>query len=351
MRARCWGRATGVLVFLLAGCGEQDAPSAPVQTAAPQPATHRFQEIAPGVHFAVGTGVVNLVSNSLVIVNDDHVVVVDSHVTPDAARTLIASVATLTDRPIRYLVNTHFHFDHAHGNAAFPPDVVVVGHDVTRERLAGDIFAEPSFQILGSQESARAIVTQAEKRLANARTLQQRAATESQLAMLRRHADAVGEVRARAPDLSLSRRLTLHGGGREIQLLFLGRGHTGGDVVVYLPAEELVFTGDLLQPGAPYLGDGYPDEWIATLEALEELDFEWVLPGHGAPFSERAEIERFLRDFAAEARSHRAAGLPPEEAARRMRLPGWEEYAGWMLGIPAAMELQLRRLYELDEAG
>ena len=354
MRARRGSHAIGVLVFLLAGCGAPDAPPTPVQAGAPPPATHRFQEIAPGVHFAVGTGVVNLVSNSLVIVNDDHVVVVDSHITPDAAQALIDSVATLTDRPIRYLVNTHFHFDHAHGNAAFPSDVVVVGHDVTRERLAGDIFAEPSFQILGTQESARAAAIQAEKRLASARTPQQRATTESELAMLRRHANAVGKVRARAPDLSLSRRLTLHGGGREIQLLFLGRGHTAGDVVVYLPAEKLLFTGDLLQPGAPYMGDGYPDEWIATLEALEELDFEWVLPGHGAPFSDRAEIarfKRFLRDFAAEARIHRAAGLAPEEAARRMRLPGWEDYAGWMLAVPSAMELQVRRIYELDDAG
>ena len=71
--------------------------------------THRFQEIAPGVYFAVGTGTVFVQSNSMVIVNQDDVVVVDSHVTADAARALIDSIASLTDKPIRVLINTHYH--------------------------------------------------------------------------------------------------------------------------------------------------------------------------------------------------------------------------------------------------
>ena len=85
-------------------------------------------------------------------------------------------------------------------------------------------------------------------------------------------------------------------GGREVQLHFVGRGHTGGDTMVFLPAERLVFTGDFLvgAPGAnglPYMGDGFVNEWSASLERLKALDFETIVPGHGTPFREREQID------------------------------------------------------------
>jgi glyoxylase-like metal-dependent hydrolase (beta-lactamase superfamily II) len=310
--------------------------------------------MAPGVYLATGSGAVYVESNSLVVVNADHVVIVDSHVTPDAARALISSLEALTDRPVRYLVNTHHHFDHSHGNAAFPPGVVVIGHEETRERMMEDVLAEPVYHELGGVEAAQSMVRATESRLASATDAASEAALEIELAALRRHVEAVREVEIRPPDVTLQRRLTLHSGDREIQLLFLGRGHTGGDVVAYLPADEIVFTGDLLQPMAPYMGDSYPDEWIATLAALEQLDFQWVLPGHGEPFSGPAEIERFkrfLRAFQAEVWALRESGHSAGEAAARMELRGWEDYAAWMLELPSVMALQVRRLYELEEAG
>lgn len=316
--------------------------------------SHYFREMAPGVYFATGTGAVSVWSNSLVIISDDHVVVVDSHVTPDAARALISSVEALTDKPIRYLVNTHHHFDHAHGNAAFPPGIVIIGHEATRERLMGDVFGEPIYDELGDVEAARSMARATEARLAEATDSRSRTALETELAALRRHVEAVRRVEIRPPDVTLQRRLTLHDGDREIQLLFMGRGHTAGDVVAYLPAQKIVFTGDLLQPVAPYMGDSYPSEWIATLAALEQLDFEWVLPGHGEPFSDPAEIERFkrfLRAFGAEVHALRESGYSPEEAAARVKLRGWEEYAAWMLELPTVMELQVRRLYDLEDEG
>jgi glyoxylase-like metal-dependent hydrolase (beta-lactamase superfamily II) len=316
--------------------------------------SHLFREMAPGVYFATGSGAVTVESNALVVVNADHVVIVDSHVTPDAARALISSVGALTDRPVRYLVNSHHHYDHSHGNAAFPPGVVVIGHEATRERLLGDVFAEPVYHELAGVEAARSMLRATESRLAGATDAETKAALEIELAALRRHAEAVREVEIRPPDVTLQRRLTLHGGDREIQLLFLGRGHTGGDVVAYLPAEKIVFTGDLLQPTAPYMGDSYPDEWIATLAALEQLDFQWVLPGHGEPFSGSAEIERFkrfLRAFQAEVRALRESGRSAGEAAARMELRGWETYAAWMLALPGVMELQVSRLFALEDEG
>ena len=107
--------------------------------------SHRFKELAPGVYFAAEAGPVFLLSNSLVIVNDADVTVVDSHVTPAAARALIESVKTLTPKPITTVINTHYHFDHAHGNQAFPPSVAIIGHEFTREKLAGDPLHERTY--------------------------------------------------------------------------------------------------------------------------------------------------------------------------------------------------------------
>ncbi|HYE72131.1 MAG TPA: MBL fold metallo-hydrolase, partial [Blastocatellia bacterium] len=83
------------------------------------------------------------------------------------------------------------------------------------------------------------------------------------------------------PTVTFDQRLIMHRDGKEIHLLFLGRGHTAGDVVVYVPSEKVVATGDLMHGVLPYMADGYPEDWPRTLKALEELDFNRVVPGHG----------------------------------------------------------------------
>ena len=102
-------------------------------------ASHRFTEYADGVWHAVGTGSVHVMSNAMVLVGEFDTLVVDSHVTPAAARSLIDALAVLTDKPVRYLVNSHYHFDHAHGNQAFPQEVEIIGHSFTRRKLNGEL--------------------------------------------------------------------------------------------------------------------------------------------------------------------------------------------------------------------
>ena len=89
-------------------------------------------------------------------------------------------------------------------------------------------------------------------------------------------------ARVTLPTMTFDRRLVIHRGGREVHLLFLGRAHTAGDVVAYIPSERVVATGDLMHGLLPYMGDGFPDEWPATLRALEALEFDRVIPGHGS---------------------------------------------------------------------
>ena len=104
--------------------------------------SHRFEELADGVYFAIGTGSMTVMSNNLVIINDDHVMLVDSSVTPAAARGLVEGIKTLTDKPIKYVFNTHYHFDHAHGNQIFGDDVEIIGHDFVRTMLSSDVLVQ-----------------------------------------------------------------------------------------------------------------------------------------------------------------------------------------------------------------
>ncbi len=282
--------------------------------------THRFEEVAAGVYFVSGTGAMVTRSNAMVVVTEEGVLVVDSHITPAAGRALIEGIAQITDKPIRTLVNTHFHYDHAHGNQAFGPDVRVVGHEYTRHKLTTAPLEEHTFK--GSSERDKQALE--EMRVALETTAEEeREALETQISIQAAHVESTAEVDPVAPDTTLAEKMTFFHGGREIQLHFLGRAHTGGDVVVYLPAERLVFTGDMMLGGPPWPGDGWVNEWPATLERLKQLDFDLILPGHGPYFRDRELIDyvqAFHRELWEVVSALHAEGVSAEDAVERIDL-------------------------------
>src|SRR4051812_47940307 len=221
----------------------------------PAAAAYKFTELAPGVFSALGTGTLNVGSNSAVIVNADDALVVDSHISPESARAMAREIKTITDKPVKFLVNTHFHYDHANGNQVFAPTTDIIGHDYTRRRLAGDILQRGMFA-----ELLNGLPKQLEDLKARA-AAEPDAAAKSRLDQQLRgqtlFAEQVRETKPTPPNVTLTDRMTLYRGGREIQLLFLGRGHTGGDVVVYLPKERVLCTGDLLVNQIANLVDGF----------------------------------------------------------------------------------------------
>ena len=123
------------------------------------------------------------------------------------------------------------------------------------------------------------------------------------------------------PNVTLDRKMTLFRGGREMQLLYLGRGHTDTDVVVFLPKERIVCTGDLMESVISYMGDAYAEEWPATLDRLMTLDFDTVMPGHGVVFKGKEHIEafqRYLREVLKQAAELKKAGVTADAAAPRI---------------------------------
>src|SRR5213079_1279159 len=121
---------------------------------------------------------------------------------------------------------------------------------------------------------------------------------------------------------------TIVRGGREMRLLFLGRGHTDTDVVVFLPKERIVCTGDLMESVVSYMGDSFPDDWIATLEKLKALDFDTVMPGHGVVFKGKTKIDAFqkyLRDVITQVATLRQQGLPADQAAQKVDVTSYRD--------------------------
>jgi glyoxylase-like metal-dependent hydrolase (beta-lactamase superfamily II) len=283
-----------------------------------------FNRITDGVYHAVGTGNLVVMSNATIVEGDDDVLVVDSHVSPGGAWALREELKAITSKPIRYVVNSHYHFDHSHGNQIYGPEVEIIGHEYARQMiLAGKSTDSPAheFFVGGIPNTIKTL----ESRLAVAKDDKERATIQNQLDIQRNHLEGTNAVKPVPPTLTLTNLVTLHRGEREIRILHLGRGHTAGDVVVYLPEERIVATGDLLVENTSYMGDAFFTEWIDTIEALKKVDFDTVLPGHGQAFKGKAKLDHwqaYLRDFWTQAQKFHKAGVPWEEAAKQVDLRG-----------------------------
>jgi glyoxylase-like metal-dependent hydrolase (beta-lactamase superfamily II) len=231
-------------------------------------------EVSGGIYAAIAKPAYKLNGNAAVIVNEDDVVVVDTHSKPSAARALVKQIDKLTSKPIRHVILSHFHYDHARGNQAYIPPVM------------------QGVSIISSMETRKNLIEIAPQRLQNETDnmpniiagLQKDASdpdSEKTLLAAREYYDELKTMRIILPDLTFENSLTLHKKNRDIQLLFLGRGHTSSDIVVYLPGEKVLVTSDLLTPWLPGMGDGYPNDWITTLEQMAKLDIEQIIVGHG----------------------------------------------------------------------
>ena len=246
----------------------------------------RTERVADGVYLASRAEPLRpyVEGNVTIIINERDVVLVDAGGSPRAARNVIAAIRRLTPNPVSTLVYTHIHRDHRFGTQEYVkafPGLEIIAHPIVRKVIESDDgkFVAGRIQRL---ETNRA---EFPKEIA-----QLRAAGNDVVANhLQRYVDedvaAIIEeyrhIENLAPTATFENRLTLHRGPRTIELLFLGRGDTDHDVVVYLPKEKVVVAGDMVPHPFPFGGSPHAAEWVVTLGKLADLDFDHLIPGHG----------------------------------------------------------------------
>lgn len=244
---------------------------AAAQTPKP-PGPLKIEKVRDNLHMISGEG-----GNVAVYLTDEGVVLVDDMFDRNHVD-ILTQVRSITDKPLRYVVNTHQHDDHAGGDLKMLPIAEVIAHQNVRKNL--EHIKQPYYE------------------------------------------DTPGTPIG-LPRLTFSDQLSIHLGGKEVRAYYFGRGHTSGDAIIYFPDLRVIHTGDLFlggrfggrnEPGKPrgvniyvdYAQGGSFSEWSRTLERTLALDFDTVIPGHG-PVSTKVDVETFKTDL--EAMRARIAGL------------------------------------------
>jgi len=278
-------KAFGLALALALGA----APSAGASSAAaePWPAPARV-ELAPGiVQFTTADVAGNVVGNSIAIIAENDVVMFDTTLLPATATSLLSELRRITAKPVRFVVNSHWHPDHSGGNDtfanAFPGLEIIASRETRRlmEDTSGVYVRTLEYEIAQSDREIN-------KELKSGRTAdgaplaaKDRGDLRAQLALEDRFLTEFKAERSRLPTLTFDNALTLEHGGREMRLLALP-GHTAGDIALYLPADKILLAGDLLAYPVPFCADSHPSAWITSLEILSRLDADIIVPGHGA---------------------------------------------------------------------
>jgi glyoxylase-like metal-dependent hydrolase (beta-lactamase superfamily II) len=257
-----------------------------------------LREIVPG-HYVFSSGTFN----SGVIVTGEGVVVLDALNSEVVGKAEREAIANTIRQPVRFLVSSTFHNNYSKGNVAYA-DAWKIGHENYRNDL---------------------------------------------LTLMRREKTPMDEQKARLPDQTYRDRITLYLGGKEIQVLYLGRGHTRGDSIIYVPQDRIAYLSELFFAGQfLYIDDGYGLDWLKTLDAVDALGAVVFVPAHGPipadPRETRQELGRFrqmLVDIRDAVQQEVTRGATEDQAVATIRWPQYEK----MQGYNAEREVAVRRLY------
>lgn len=243
-----------------------------------------FTKLAEGAYCLTAEGD----PNSGVIVGDDGVMVIDARATPVMARELIRHIRTVTDKPVKYVVLTHYHAVRVMGASGYGAPNIIASrgtYELIKERGAQDF--------------------------------------KSEVQRFPRLFQAVGSVPGLTwPNIVFDDEITIYMGRREVKIAAIGAGHTKGDTIVWLPKEGVLFSGDLVEEGAtPYCGDAHLAEWPSTLAKLEKLKPKRLVPGRGAammtPAASAAAI-RSTRQFVTELFAQARKGVKAKKTLKQV---------------------------------
>ncbi len=304
--------------------------------AAYTPKAYDVVTLAEGVHGFVWRDPLAdpIEGNALFIVNEEDVVVVDTGLLPSSARIMAAELRKLTAKPVRYVINTHWHNDHVNGNAVYRgiwPAVEFIAHEDTRTDILEQVHATKEANLQSAERVTRTYegyLASGEEAEGKPLTPERRQRLTDVVDLYRAILPDLHAVQPQAPEVTFRDRLVLRRGDRVIDIRWLGLGNTRGDAVVFLPGERLVATGDLLVWPVPFMFGSYHAEWPDTLGKLDELPADTLFLSHGAPQRNRDYLRQvrdllaFIRD---EAKRVAATDKPPAEARKDIDLSDWRK--------------------------
>jgi glyoxylase-like metal-dependent hydrolase (beta-lactamase superfamily II) len=260
--------------------------------------------------------------NTGIVIGDDAVLVADTQATPAMAKDVVRRIREVADKPIKYVVLTHYHAVRVLGASGYQPQHVIASEDTY------DLIVER-----GEQDKASEI---------------------GRFPRLFRDVETV-PAGLTWPTMTFSKKMTLWLGKLEVQLLQLGRGHTKGDTVVWLPQDRVLLSGDLVEFDAtPYAGDAYFKDWPATLDAIAALQPEKLVPGRGAALQTKEQVQRglagtraFVSDLYASVSAGAKAGRDLKSVYRETVDRLRPKYGQWVI-FDHCMPFDVARAY--DEA-
>jgi cyclase len=334
--------AAALMLCLLAVGSSAQTPAAPTRT-----------ELAPGIFLFSGGGYgdVGLDGNSIVITSGDGVLVFDTNGTPSASAAVLAEIRRISNQPVKWIVNSHWHWDHWYGTETYThafPDVRIVSHEKNRELM---IRPALEFNRPFLDEQLPRYLESMEKRAADKPELKPLLETDTAFFLEKKNVHHV------FPNVTFTDRLTIELGERHIEVLNYGRGVTPGDTFVYLPREKILLLGDLIVNPITFALSGFPSEWLRVLERVDALEATTMVTGHGAPLHDKTLLHATMAVFRVLRKEGKAAkeqGLDPDQAKEAI-LPGLHDLMVTITGDRPALndafksqlvDWYLHRVYE-----
>jgi cyclase len=286
-------------------------------------------------------------ANNVLIINDDDVVVVDSNGAPSITKEVLAALRKLTNKPVKYVINTHWHDDHIRGNQVYReafPGVEFIAHQAMRDYLPAQGAINRKQFLEGAPQFLEVIKGSLQKNKSltgNDLPAEERASHLSDIKLAELVLSEGAAAQTILPTITIADRLTLYRADRVIDILHLGPGHTGADIVVHLPKERILITGDLVVWPVPLVGDpqSHIEEWPSTLDKLCALDPNTIVPGHGPVLHDLSYLKTLGAMFASISKQTKEAVSRGETLEQTRKSVKLEEFQKQLAG-----ESPVRRL-------
>jgi cyclase len=248
-------------------------------------------KVADGVYAFMApegkTGFVN--SNQIAVIGEDGVLIFDTGQIPSLNEKILAELKQLTPLPIKYIVISHWHYDHVIGAATYRrafPNAEIISSDATRENIishAEEFGPQASLkQLPGYLKSQQDLLAAGKFPDGTVLNADQKAYLELLIADIQAAMPHIRAAKVLDPDITMSDSMNVYLGKRKVEIRFLGSGNTPGDAIAYVPDAKVLMTGDLVVAPTPYGILSHYEDWITTLDKLQKFDATAIIPGHGA---------------------------------------------------------------------